>query len=38
LYKYGFLQNEIRKIDFEKLLKTQRKSNEWCTTKKSGSG
>jgi addiction module HigA family antidote len=28
LYKYGFLQNEIRKIDFEKLLKTQRKSNE----------
>ncbi len=28
LYKYGFLQNELKKIDFEKLLKTQRKSNE----------
>lgn len=24
LYKYGFLQNELKKIDFEKLLKTQR--------------
>jgi hypothetical protein len=23
LYKYGFLQNELKKIDFEKLLKKQ---------------
>ena len=28
LYKYGFLQNELKKIDFEKLLKTQRENNE----------
>ncbi len=28
LYKYGFLQNELKKIDFEKLLKTQRENYE----------
>jgi len=27
-YKYGFLQNELKKIDFEKLLKTQRENYE----------
>ena len=28
LYKYGFLQNELKKIDFEKLLKPQRENYE----------
>jgi len=28
LYKYGFLQNELKKIDFEKLLKAQRANYE----------